>query len=163
MEGAESGLVIGARLAARTNARIRWAARWVDDMELLASPSLDDARALVARAAAEDANQPVCVHWSPRLYTADDGPDAPWISFVGADGARRDDARVYAIELAGHAIPLTTLGDRPWSGDLALGPTPGTGWALRLVAIRDHMPESELVEWLAAAMEISRSSISVAR
>jgi len=83
-------------------------------MECRPDPSLDDVRAFVARAG----NDPVRIHWSPRLYVSDEGLDAPWISFVTPDGLARDDARIYRFELAGNAVPLTTMGDRPSDRDL---------------------------------------------
>lgn len=123
-------------------------------MVLLPSPALDDARALVELAGAA----PVCVHWSPRVYVDDTGDDAPWISFVDPHGFRRDDARVYGLELAGNAAPLTT-GDRPSAPDFVFGPSVAEGWALHLVAIRDHLPALELQTCIAAAASVAPAMV----
>jgi hypothetical protein len=131
-------------------------------MECLPSPTLDEVRKLVARtASAPVGNQHVlCIHWSPRLYAADEGPEGRWVSFVDPDGKHRDDARVYAIELARNAVPLTTLGDRPWNTELEFGPAPATGWALRLGVMRDHMPEAILIDWFAEVMSVPVGAIA---
>lgn len=178
VNGPADGLEVAVRLAAANRAELRWAGVWptsgsespitahfgsrlvsraVDSasMVLLPNPSIDDVRAFVARAG----DAPVCVHWSPRLYADDAGGDAPWISFVDPYGVRRDDARVYGFELAGNAVPLTTMGDRPSSPELVFGPAVAAGWALQLVAIRDHMPAVELQSWIAEAASVAPSLV----
>jgi len=170
VNGPADELTIGARCADAIGAKLRWAAVWSPaepsaittrfgehlhtvegaSMVVLPSPALDDARALLMLAGAA----PVCVHWSPRIHVDDTGGDAPWISFVDPLGVRRDDARVYGIELAGNAAPLTTS-DRPSAPDFVFGPSRAIGWALHLVAIRDHLPALELQSRLAAAASVA--------
>jgi len=185
VDGFTHGFAAAERLSARAGAVLRWAALWIDptgpDLEnrrsalaarfgphlttlaaaevdtralCLTSPTPAQAQALVAHAA----ELPVVVHWSPALYVGEEGPEAPWISFVDGSGSIRDDARLYRIELAGNAVPLTA-GDRPEDGSFVYGPQVGSGWELRLVAIRDHMPRGELVQWLAEAMSVPATTI----
>lgn len=178
VESFAQGFAAAERLSSRTGATLRWAALWHDPsgeeptdmgaptageptdvgakwLKSLVSPTAADVRDLVACAA----GQAVVVHFSPATYVGEEGPDAPWISFVDAAGHVRDDARVYRIELAGNAIPLSTSGDRPWDAGFAYGPQEASGWDLRFVVVRDHMPRAELVLWLAEAMGVPPGSI----
>jgi len=161
VNGPDDGLTIAGRLAASNGALIRWAAFWTADLDMtcVSNPTMADVRHLVARAA----DDPLCIHWSPALYTSDVGPGAPWISYVDDRGIERDDARVYGIELAHNAIPLTTMSDRPGDEKLGYGPTPGAGWALHLRAIRDHMTEEQLRHWLATAASVPLASVQRVR
>ncbi len=178
VNGPTDGLEVAVRLADANRAELRWAGLWPSNgsesaitahfgsrlvsravepafMLLLPNPSIDDVRVFVAHAG----ETPTCIHWSPRLYDADAGGDAPWISFVDPYGVRRDDARVYGFELAGNAVPLTTMGDRPSSPELVFGPAVAAGWALHLVAIRDHMSAAELQSWIAEAASVAPSLV----
>lgn len=178
--GSEDGLALASRLAAFTGAQLRWAAVWAGasgrpdiierfsmrpvpllsaaefgvTMVCVPSPTPGEIRDLIAHAGQSS----LCVHWSPPMYESEEGPGAPWISFVDPDGFQRDDARVYRIELASDATPLTTE-DRPWHRDFVLGPEPASGWGLRVTAIRDHMPRGELLERLAAAASVPVGSV----
>lgn len=183
VEGFAQGFAAAERLSSRTGATLRWAAMWLDPSEpidggestdvggestegestdvganrlkSLVSPTAAEVRDLIACAA----HRAVIVHYSPATYVGEEGPDAPWISFVDAAGHVRDDARVYRIELAGNAVPLTTLGDRPSDPGFAYGPREASGWDLRFVVVRDHMPRAELVRWLAEGMGMPPGSI----
>lgn len=187
VSGFVEGFLAAQKLAARTGAVLRWAAAWLDprepahrekhaaiarcfgarlvatgpvDHEMLtacvASPTSSEAHDLVAHAA----SLPVVFHFSPPLYEGEEGEgaDATWISFIDHAGHHRDDARVYRIELAGDAAPLT-VADRPGMSGFGYGPALATGWHLHLVAIRDHMPRSELVRWLAEAADVPLDTI----
>lgn len=186
IESAEQGLLVGDRLATRIGARLRWAAVWTGDDHALRSalatelgarllPSADgpDAPLLVASANLTDVGHliarlpdldrhgkaPVRVHWSVAFYESEEGPrSSPWISFEDPWGQRREDAKVYEVELAGHAVPFSG-GSRPWDQDFVWGPTPSTGWALRTSAIRDHMPQPALRAWLAEAAGVRPDSV----
>lgn len=175
--GPDDGVAVAVRLAEATCAELRWAAAWLPApvpsmtsrfgsrlvtgsvestvMVLLPTPTLVEARAFVT----DTGEAPVCVHWSPRLYQADHGRDAPWIPLVDDSGRRRDDARVYGFELAGNAVPLTTMGDRASDADLVFGPAPATGWSLQLVVIRDHLSSAQLRSWVGAVTSVSPESI----
>lgn len=177
MESFTQGFAAAERLSSHTGATLRWAGLWLDPsgeepteagaqrgeptdvdamgLKVLVGPTAAEVRNLVACAA----GQAVVVHFSPATYMGEEGPDAPWISFVDAAGHVRDDARVYRIELAGNAIPLSTSGDRPWDAGFAYGPQEASGWDLRFVVVRDHMPRAELVLWLAEAMRVPPASI----
>ncbi len=186
VEGFADGFAAAERLASRTGAILRWAALWLDPAEpslrrrhselvahfgsrlaVLAASEIEtlvvclvthassDVRHLVAHAA----NQAVVVHFSPAMYLGEEGPEAPWISFSDSAGHVRDDARVYRIELVCDAVPLTTSGDRPCDTGFSYGPQEASGWDLRLVVIRDHMPRAELVRWLSEAMGVPTASI----
>jgi len=171
--GPDEGLAIARSLASNNRASLRWVSLWTarqlqskftahfgsrlmsrsaetESMLCLPSPTIDDASYFIAHAG----DDPVCIHWSPRLYVSDEGLDAPWISFVDGGGRKRDDARIYRFELAGNAVPLTTMGDRPSDPDLKFGPMAATGWELRLVAIRDHMPRDQFLHWIASATSV---------
>jgi hypothetical protein len=178
VNGPEEGLAIARSLASNNRALLRWVSLWtarqlkskftvnfgsrlvsrspeIKSMLCLPSPTIDDVCYFVAHAG----DDPVCIHWSPRLYVSDEGFDAPWISFVDGDGRKRDDAQVYGFELAGNAVPLTTMGDRPSDPDLMFGPVAATGWELRLVAIRDHMPREQFLHWIASATSVPLAMI----
>ena len=182
VKGLDEGLTTAARLASNTRAALRWVALWTarplgseftahfgprllsqtmesEWMLCLPGPTIDDIRYFAAHAG----DDPVCIHWSPALYVSDEGPDAPWISFVDGDGRKREDARVYGFELAGNAIPLTTGADRPSDANFIFGPIVATGWELRLIAIRDHMPREELLRWLGEATSAPVTSIQEGR
>lgn len=187
VRGYEDGFFAAQKLASRVGATLRWAALWLDldtperrarraalvahfgprlaavppadpasATVCVVSPTRDDMDALVAHAE----GLAFTAHFSPPLYEGDHGPDAPWIAFVDPEGYLRDDARVYRIELACNAVPLTTSGDRPHDPGFGYGPAPASGWALRLVTIRDHMPRHDLARWLADAMGVPADAVS---
>lgn len=182
----EEGLVAATRLAARTGATLRWVAAWLDPAEprhrerhaelvtcfgarlvaiapvdpetlvaCIAQPTPDEARDLFERAA----GLPVVLHASPVIYQGEAGPEGQWISFVDHEGFVRDDARVYRIELAESATPLTLADDRPAMSGFGYGPEPASGWHLHLSVVRDHMPRSEFARWLAETMAIPIDAI----
>lgn len=182
----EAALAAATRLAARTGATLRWAAAWLDpaepglrerhaelarhfvarlasttpvDPEMLVAcithPTHDEARDLAARAA----GLPVVLHFSPAMFEGEEGPKTPWISFVDPQGYVRDDARVYRIELARDATPLTVPAERPTMSGFGYGPEPASGVRLRFVVVRDHMPRADLVRWLAEAMGVESDAI----
>jgi hypothetical protein len=186
VKGFAEGFAAANQLASRTGAILRWAALWVDPAEpslrkrhselvahfgarltplapvdpetltvCLTSPTPTDVRDLAVRVA----DLPFAAHFSPACYVGEDGPDPPWIPFVDVSGGIHDDARVYEIELAGNAVPLTTSGDRPWHVGFSCGPMEASGWELRLVSIRDHMPRADLLLWLSEAMGVRVASI----
>ena len=85
-----------------------------------------------------------------------EGADPAWLSY----GDGRDDARIYRVELARNAVPLTTMGDHPAHPHFALGPEHASGWSLALVVVRDHMPREELVRQLADAAGVPVTAVS---
>jgi hypothetical protein len=180
VRGISEGLRAASRLAALAGALPRWAALWLDPERLddrarhaalvahfggrvaevspgppealvvcIASPTPED----IAELAADAQESPFIVHFGPPLYVGETGPEPPWIAFVDPAGCAREDARVYRIELAGRAEPLSA-GDRPWDTRFAFGPLEAQGWEIRVVTIRDHLPRAALVRWLAEAMDV---------
>jgi hypothetical protein len=179
IEGVDQGLVVAARLAAAAGASIRWAALWTSRsiaaelrshfgttlreasdeaggaMFCLARPSLEAVRELISRAGADR----FAVRWTPRIYTTDDGGEGAWIAYRDARGFLSQDAKIYGIELAMNAVPLTVMGDRPDDDDLRFGPESGSGSSLGIVIIRDHMPSEELLRWVEIASAIPPARI----
>lgn len=172
--GLDGGLDVADRLASCCGATLRWAAVWTDEpsrfegswprlawadadvtVVYLENPTRASVRELAARADRDAC----CVHWSARTYTSDEGEDARWIAFEDTRGFRRDDARVYRIELAWNARPLTAP-DRPWQDDFPLGPELAAGWRLHVAVVRDHMPRERLVAWLAEAAEVPTHTLA---
>lgn len=187
VESFAEGLRVSSRLAARTGALPRWAGVWLDPerpgdrarhaalvahfggrvaevlpaapetlVVCVASPTPEDIAALAAAAP----ESPFVVHFGPPMYIGETGPEALWIAFVDPAGSAREDARVYRIELAGRAEPLSA-GDRPWDTCFAFGPIEAQGWEIRIVTIRDHLPRAALVRWLAEAMEVPEEAVIV--
>lgn len=150
-----ANLDVAERLAAFTRLELAWAAMWTnapgdDGVLVVERPTRPE---LLSVLGVENDAMAVA-HWDA------EGADPAWLSFTDPLGARREDARIYRIELARNALPLTTMGAGPGHPDFALGPEPARGWALALVVIRDHMPREELVRQLAEAAALPSEAIT---
>ncbi len=186
VNGPDMGMSVAAQLANEAASAIRWAAAWtapalaskvsalfgsrgqhppsIEGVDWMATsvwkPTARDLRELVGFAAGVASTEPIslAIHWGPRMYVGDEGPDGRWISYVDHKGRTRPDARVYAVELAYDAVPLTS--SRPGDPDFLFGPQSASGWALGCRVVRDHMPATQLVRWLANAAGVDEDSLS---